>query len=63
MTGWKDGRLTQAVFKNLSNPEGRCTIHYGDVTRVMKVPLGAEAVVGNKDFAFLTNPFTCQEKK
>jgi hypothetical protein len=40
---WKDGRLTQAVLKNISNPEGRCTVRYGDITRIMKIPVGAQA--------------------
>ena len=40
---WKDRRLTQAVFKNLSNPEGRCKVRYGDAIRTMEIPVGAEA--------------------
>lgn len=37
---WKDGKLTQAIIRNVSSPTGEREVRYGDVTTKVVVPPG-----------------------
>jgi alpha-L-fucosidase 2 len=37
---WKDGKLTRAVVRNVSNPSGECVLRYGEKTQKLAVPRG-----------------------
>jgi alpha-L-fucosidase 2 len=43
---WKDGKLTKAVVRNISNPEGKCTVRYGETMRTLSVARGQEVDSG-----------------
>jgi alpha-L-fucosidase 2 len=46
---WTDGRLTQAVIRNVTAPGGTCTVLYGQKQQKVEVAPGASVVLpGNK---------------
>jgi alpha-L-fucosidase 2 len=37
---WKEGKLTRAVIRNVSNSTGKCLLRYGDRTAELAIPVG-----------------------
>jgi alpha-L-fucosidase 2 len=37
---WQDGKLVRAVIRNVSNPAGKCVLHYGNRTADLAIPVG-----------------------
>ncbi len=48
---WKDGKLTQAVIRNVSSPNGECVVRYGGITRTITLPKGMSRSVHRGNFA------------
>lgn len=47
---WKDGKLTQAVVRGISNNPGTCVIRYGNTTKNVSISTGGKITVMLTDF-------------
>ena len=42
---WKDGKLTQAVLRGISNKPGKVEVRYGNTTRTLEIDQGRKKIL------------------
>jgi alpha-L-fucosidase 2 len=49
---WKDGALTQAVVRGVSNGPGPCVVRYGNTTRTLEIAAGEKKIMTADNFRY-----------
>jgi hypothetical protein len=47
---WKDGKLTQAVLRDISNKPGKIQVRYGNTTGTFEIDQGSKQILTAENF-------------